>query len=81
MEILLISETKIDSSFPTAQFHIDGYTIYRRDRNENGGGLLLSVRDDVPSTLFKINPNFEALYVELNTRKNKSLLCCSYNLN
>ena len=39
--ILLISETKIDSSLPTAQFQIDGYTIYRRDRNENDSGLLL----------------------------------------
>ena len=47
IDILLISETKIDSSFPTVQFHIDGYTIHRRDRNENGGGLLLYVREDV----------------------------------
>ena len=44
VDILLTSETKIDSSFPTAQFHIDGYIIYRRDRNENGGGLLLYIR-------------------------------------
>ena len=50
-DILLISETKVDYSFPTAQFHIDGYTIYRRDTNENGGGLLLYIRDDFPSTL------------------------------
>ena len=50
-DILLISETKVDYSFPTAQFHIDGYTIYRRDSNENGGGLLLYIRDDFPSTL------------------------------
>ena len=39
--------------------HIDGYTIYRRDRSGNGGGLLLYVRDDVSSTLLKIDPNFE----------------------
>ena len=45
VDILLTSETKIDSSFPTAQFHIDGYIIYRCDRNENGGGLLLYIRD------------------------------------
>ena len=38
VDILLISEAKIDSSLPTAQFNIDGYTIYRRDRNGNGGG-------------------------------------------
>ena len=43
VDILLISETKIDSSFPTAQFEI-GYTTYRLDRNSNGGGILLYVR-------------------------------------
>ena len=44
VDILLISEAKIDSSFPRAQFHVDGFTIYRCDRNENGGGLLLYMR-------------------------------------
>ena len=67
--ILLLSETKIDSSFPTAQFHMDGFTIYRRDRNENGGGLILYVREDVPSTLLKIDSEIEAFYIELNIRK------------
>ena len=42
VDILLITETKIDSSFPIAQFQIDGYTTpYRLDRDENGGGILL----------------------------------------
>ena len=35
VNLLLISETKIDSLFPTTQFHIDGYIIRRRDRDEN----------------------------------------------
>ena len=60
VDILLISETKIDSLFPKAQFHIDGYTTYRRDRNEDGSGLLLYIRDNAPSTLLKNDPNFEA---------------------
>ena len=64
IDILLLSETKIDSSFPTAQFHIDGFTIYIRDRNENGGGLILYVREDVPSTLLKIDSDIEAFYKE-----------------
>ena len=67
-DILLISETKIDSSFSTAQFHIDGYIIYRSDRNENGGGLLLYIRDDAPSDLLKIDPNFGAFYFGLNIK-------------
>ena len=81
VDLLLISETKIDSSFPTAQFHIDGYTIHRRDRGENGGGLLLYVREDVPSALLKTDSEIEAFYVELTIRKKKWLLCCSYNPN
>ena len=81
VDLLLLSETKIDSSFPTAQFHIDGYTIHRRDRDENGGGLLLYVREDVPSVLLKTDSEIEAFYVELTIRKKKWLLCCSYNPN
>ena len=37
--ILLISETKTDSSFPTTQFKIEGDTMYRIDRNPNGEGI------------------------------------------
>ena len=50
VDILLISETEIDSSFPTALFKI-GYTTYRLDRNSNGGSILLYVREDISSTL------------------------------
>ncbi|XP_057290348.1 uncharacterized protein LOC130613047 [Hydractinia symbiolongicarpus] len=84
LDVLLISETKIDSSFPTAQFKIDGYTKhFRLDRNSKGGGMLLYVRQDIPSK--QLHPtststdNFEGFFVELNLRKKKWLLCCSYN--
>ena len=51
LDILSISKTKIDSSFPTAQFQIEGYTNYRLDRNVNGGGILLCISENIPSTL------------------------------
>ena len=79
--LLLMSETKTDSSFPTAQFHIDSYTIHRCDRDENEGGLLLYVREDVPSAFLKTDSAIEAFYVELTIRKKKWLLCCWYNPN
>ena len=42
IDILLISETKIDESFPNAQFRMNGFSEPNRiDRNSNGGGLLL----------------------------------------
>ena len=39
LNIFLVSETKIDSSFPNQQFSIDGYRIYRRGRSSFSGGL------------------------------------------
>ena len=77
LDILLISETKIDSSFPTTQFQIKGYTTYRLDRNANGGGILLYIREDIPSTLLNFDMSIESFYI----RKKKWLLVGTYNPN
>ena len=48
----MISETKLDSSFPTEQFQIHGFSEpYRFDRDSNGGGILLYIRADILSKL------------------------------
>ena len=52
IDVHLISETKFDSSFPSVQFHLKGYAnLYRLDRNENSGGTLLYISEDIPSKL------------------------------
>ena len=67
IDILMTSETKLDESFPIGQFLIDGYSVpFRLDRNENGGGILLYVRDDIPSKLLSMNSNIEGFFVEIN---------------
>ena len=39
LDILIITETKLDDIFPVSQFHIDGYSKpYRLDRNRNESG-------------------------------------------
>ena len=49
VDILLISEAKLDSFFPLNQFHIDGFTTsYRLDRNQNGG-------DEIESIFIEVN--------------------------
>ena len=49
VDILLISETKLNDTFPVSQFMVGGFhTPYREDRNDNGGGLLLYVREHIP---------------------------------
>ena len=45
LDYLVLSETKLDESFPIAQLNLDGYEIRaRRDRDKNGGGLTEFVR-------------------------------------
>ena len=52
MGILIISETTLDPYFPTGQFHIHSFSEpYRFDRNVNGGGILMYIREDIPSKL------------------------------
>ena len=36
LNLLVLSETKIDDSFPNNQFWIDGYKLFRKDRNAFG---------------------------------------------
>ena len=49
-DILLISETKLDGSFPSVQFLLDGFSKpYILDRCSNGGVILLYIRDDIHS--------------------------------
>ena len=63
VDIVLISETKTDFSFSTAQYEIDGYTTYKLDRNTNGGGVFLYVKEDVPSTLLSTELFIEGLCI------------------
>ena len=45
LDYFVISETKLDGSFPSAQFNTSNYKIRnRRDRDKNGGGLIEFVR-------------------------------------
>ena len=38
--VFVLSETKIDASYPSSQFKLQGYHMYRKDRKKGGGGLL-----------------------------------------
>ena len=69
IDVLLISETKIDSSFPSAQFHLEGYaTPYRLDRNATGGGILLYIREDIPSNVLNTDLSTEGLFVKIRLK-------------
>ena len=83
VDILMVSETKIDESFPLNQFLIEGYcTPFRRDRDFRGGGIIIYIREDIICKELKSHnmpKNVEGIFLELNLRKSKWLLMGGYN--
>ena len=77
----LISESKLGSTFPNAQFTITGFKIFRYDRNRFGGGLILYVNDKIPSKFLNKHSIFseiELITVEFHQNKRKWLSLCVY---
>ena len=47
-DIVAITETKLGSTFPVLQFHIDAFSItYRLERNKNESDVIVHVREDI----------------------------------
>ena len=74
----LISETKVDNTFPVSQSCVPAYSVpLRLDHTGKGGGIwpcrMLSK--------FTFEKEIEAFAIENNLRKVKWLFVCSYNPN
>ena len=74
IDILMISETKLNENFAAAQFLLVGYCMpYRFDRNRNCGDIMLYIREDIPSRLIemKVRNNVEYFFAGINLRKKR----------
>ena len=73
LDLLVINETKLDGSFPNAQFQINGYKCLRKDRNIFCEGLCLYINENVPSKQIhaKLLEGLESICIEMNLRKRK----------
>ena len=72
LDVLMITESKRDDSFPEQQFHIEGFDIpFRLDRN----------RHDVFLKSYVFPDNIEAFFIKILLKSCKWLICCSYNPN
>ena len=81
IDILMISETKIDDSSLFGNFLKGGFSKpYRLDRDSLGGGILLYIREDIPSNLLEAETKpIEAFYVEIKLHNDKLLINSSYS--
>ena len=77
-----VLETKIDESFPDAQFHPQDYAITREDVSEKSGGIMTFIRSDIPfNRKYEIEINneaFHSLCVQISVNKEKWLIASIY---
>ena len=80
-QILVISETKIDHSYPNSQFKLQGYNMFRKDRAKGGGGLLVYISTTIPSrklTLSTTYKTLEAIAVDVKIGRQDILILSIY---
>ena len=77
VDMLCFAETKLDSSFPSGKFFEAGYASpYRLDVSANSGGLLVYIKEHIPSRLlrkFTVPKDIQIIPIEINFRKSKWL--------
>ena len=55
VDIMMISEMRLDNTFPVWPFLIDGFNEpIRLDRDKNGVGILLFIREDIPTKVLSL---------------------------
>ena len=71
IDILIVSESKIDETFHIGQFTMHHYhTSFREDRNGKWGGLILFICDHIPCRRIHLDfyLKIEAIIIEKNLR-------------
>ena len=82
IELLCTDETKFDVSFPDAQFHIAvyQYPLFRRDRDKNGGGKMIFIREGLIAKRFYSHEDItsETTCLEVTISKKKWSIALVY---
>ena len=82
-DVFLVSESKLDHTFPSNQFRINSYKIFKLDGNRFGGGLILYINENIPCKPLQEHvhlPNFEVIAIEFYQNIQKWLLLGLYKL-
>ena len=68
-DILIITDRKLHNTFPTSQLYIEIFPMpYRLDRNRNGGGIVIYVREDIPTKIpakHNLSKDIEGIFLEI----------------
>ena len=77
VDILAINETRLDSSIQNGEVRIPGHTLERKDRNRNGCGVALYIRDSINYKCLIDLPddNIELISIQVTETESKTIYC------
>ena len=82
VDFMAIAETNLDSSFPSAQFYVQDFTLHRQDFTALSGGLIAYIRSDLPNWKLKFAEvncdGFELLCIEVTIGNIKTAITALY---
>lgn len=79
-DILIATEIKINLSFSSYHFMIEGFSMLFRDRNRSGGRVIVYVQDDIISkqpTKHILSDDID-VFIRVNLRKTNLLIFGAY---
>ena len=77
VDILVITDSKLDQSFPEPQFFVNRFLKpFRKDRNRHGRRLLMYIKEEISQKELSLNlpSNIEIIIIELNINMIKWLV-------
>ena len=79
-DAVLINESKLDSEISTPEVIPDnlGYTVYRKDRNRHGGGVMILIKNCYSSQIVDIKSDAELLWIEVQLKNQRKLLLSTF---
>ena len=80
-DVFCINETRLDATVPNHEVGINGYELVRKDRNRNGGGVAIYLRNSINYKVKEelMSCDLEIITVEISKPKSKPfLVSCWY---
>ena len=80
-DILSLNETRLDDSIPDGEISINEYTIHRKDRDRDGGGVAILIRNCINYSKVSIPTplrDLELASIQIPKPFSKPIIICSW---
>ena len=78
IDILVGTESHLDDTISNSEILPNNFCTYRKDRNSNGGGVFISVKNTIPSFEIDTDTTIEIVWTYLNVGKSSDMIVGSF---